>query len=239
MNRISVIIPCYNEEASVADVIRAVPADVFEIIVVDNNSHDRTAEIARNAGARVVQETRQGYGAALKAGFRAAQGEIIATLDGDGQYPAEKIFEIASDLDRERLDFISANRFPLDNPRSLARTRVVGNMLFTFATNILFGLRLRDSQSGMWIFRRKVLESIWPTSDGMPLSQELKIRAATARNIRFGEYHIPYRLRSGHSKLIPWKHGLINLASLLWLRGTLWRAEVRRMFQRESTRSIS
>ena len=223
MMRISAIIPCYNEEASIAAVIRAIPPAVTEIIVVDNNSADRSAEIAARLGARVLSERRQGYGWALRAGFDSASGDIIATLDGDGQYPAECIPDIASRLDRDGLDFISASRFPLQNPASLARVRVIGNRLFTAATNLLFGLALTDSQSGMWVFRRRVLERIRLESGDMPLSQEIKIRMATNPALRFAEHHIPYRARTGDSKLVPWKHGIINLVALLKLRLTLRR----------------
>lgn len=220
---ISVIIPCYNEEESIAKVIRSVPAGVGEIIVVDNNSRDRTAEIARGLGARVVPEPRQGYGNALKAGFRAAAGDTIATLDGDGQYPAEMIIELAGRLEAEGLDFISASRFPLRDPDSLSAVRVMGNRLFTFAANMLFGLKLSDSQSGMWVFRRTILDVISLESGDMPLSQEIKIRVACDPRFRFAERSIPYRPRMGSSKLIPVKHGFINLWALLKLRVTLRR----------------
>lgn len=221
--RISAIIPCYNEEESIAAVIRSVPAGVDEIIVVDNNSTDRSAQIASGLGVRVVSEPSQGYGNALKAGFRAATGDVVATLDGDGQYPAELIMELASRLETEGLDFISGSRFPLRDPRSLSAVRVMGNRLFTFAANVLFGLKLSDSQSGMWVFRKAILGVISLESGDMPLSQEIKIRVACDPRFRFTECPIPYRPRTGSSKLIPVKHGLINLAALLKLRFTLRR----------------
>lgn len=216
--RISAVIPCHNEEESIGKVIRSIPKEVDGVIVVDNNSTDRTAEIARHLGARVVPETKKGYGAALKAGFRAAEGDIIATLDGDGQYPAEKIVEIARYLEANSLDFISASRFPLDDKSVMPVVRQRGNAFLALAMNILFGLNIKDSQSGMWVFRKKILDDSMPASDDMPFSEELKIRVARNKKYRFAEYHIPYFARGGESKLVPWKHGWMNLRYLFKLR---------------------
>ena len=218
--RISVVIPCYNEEESIAKVIESIPEGVHEVLVVDNNSTDGTAAKARERGARVVFEPKQGYGSALKAGFCNASGEVIATLDGDCQYPAELILEMAKFLEEERLDFLSGNRFPLKIKGSINRTRIVGNKLFTVATNLIFPIRVKDSQSGMWVFRKKVLDHINLESDDMPLSQEIKIKVATHPSLKFAEYHIPYYPRTGESKLLPVKHGFINLYNLLKLRLT-------------------
>src|SRR5689334_23435486 len=84
--RISVVIPCHNEEEGVRAVIEQMPPIVDEILVVDNCSTDRTAEVARSLGARVVHESRKGYGRAYKTGFEKARGDIIVTMDGDGTY---------------------------------------------------------------------------------------------------------------------------------------------------------
>src|SRR5262245_13310500 len=86
---IGLVIPCYNEEDGIRQVIGRMPAAVDEIVVVDNNCTDRTAEVARGLGAKVVAERRRGYGAAYQAGFRAATRDLVVTLDGDGTYPPE------------------------------------------------------------------------------------------------------------------------------------------------------
>lgn len=221
--RLSVVIPCHNEAQGIASVIRSLPEGVSEIIVVDNNSSDDTGKIAAAAGANVVFEKRPGHGSAVRAGFRVARGDIIATLDGDGQYPAQAIADIVRYLEANSLDFVVASRLPLSDRAVMTCLRLAGNILLTAVINLLFGLRLHDGLSSMLVFRRAVLERVQLESYGMPFSSEIKARAAAA-GFRIGEYHIPYAARLGASKLIPWKHGLAILLFLLKLRLELWRS---------------
>ena len=212
--KISVVIPCYNEEEGVQTVIRAMPGYVDEIVVVDNNSTDRTAEVARDLGAVVVFQPRKGYGAAYQAGLPAATGDVIATLDGDGTYPADEIALLVDVLEERGLDFISGSRFPLRNPDAMNFTNKVGNLVLTIATGVLWLKPLKDSQSGMWVFRRAVLPRLRLTSDGMPLSEEIKIEAIEKLGPRFAEVGIDYRPRIGEVKLQKWRDGWRNLSFL-------------------------
>jgi putative flippase GtrA len=215
---VSVVIPCHNEELSIRAVLSAIPKGMHEVIVVDNNCTDNTATIARALGARVVAESTPGYGSALKCGFNAATGDIIAALDGDNQYPAEAIPRIVDFLVANHLDFISGSRFPLKNPASMGAVSKVGNWGLTLITNMLFGLDLHDSQSGMWVFKRSLLKRIRLSGDDMSFSQELKLKAIACPGARFAEYHIPYAPRIGDSKLLPLRHGLLNLRDLFLVR---------------------
>jgi len=211
---ISVVIPCYNEEDGIRHVYEGMPSYVDEVVVVDNNSTDRTAEVARSLGARVVFQPRKGYGAAYQAGLPAATGDIIATLDGDGTYPADEIALLVDALEDRKLDFISGARFPLRNPAAMNFTNKVGNFVLTIATGVLWFRPLRDSQSGMWVFRRSVLPRLKLTSDGMPLSEEIKIEAIEKLGPRFAEIGIDYRPRIGEVKLQKWRDGWLNLSFL-------------------------
>jgi len=217
MKKISVIIPCYNEEKTIEKVIKSIPKEVFEIIVVDNNSTDKTAEIAKKLGARVLKESRQGYGFALKRGFRKAQGDIIVTLDGDGQYPAEKILELVEYLEKNNLDFVNGSRFPLQKKESLTLMRRIGNYILNLVASILFLRKFKDTQSGMMVFKKEILKKINLESGDMPISQELKIKTCLA-GFKFKEFPIPYYQREGESKLSPLKHGFKNLWELIFLR---------------------
>jgi len=108
--KISVVVPCYNEEKGIKKVITKLPNFVDEIIVVDNNSSDHTGEVAKSLGGKVIFESRKGYGRAYKTGLKAAQGDIIVTMDGDGTYPTLAIPYLVDVLIEEELDFISARR---------------------------------------------------------------------------------------------------------------------------------
>jgi glycosyltransferase involved in cell wall biosynthesis len=212
---ISVVIPCYNEEEGVKQVIETLPACVDEVVVVDNNSTDRTSEVARSLGAKVVFEKRKGYGAAYKAGLPAASKDITITMDGDCTYPSEQIPELVDHLIDHGLDFISAARFPLKNPKAMNFSNKMGNMILTVAMLLLYGRKIRDSQSGMWIYRSSVYPKLNLTSDGMPFSEEIKIEAIRAKGVRFGEYHVNYHPRIGEVKLNKWRDGFRNLFFLL------------------------
>jgi glycosyltransferase involved in cell wall biosynthesis len=211
---ISVVIPCYNEEDGIREVIGRMPPGVDEIVVVDNNCTDRTVEVATSLGARVVTEKVPGYGAAYKTGLRAATRDVVVTLDGDGTYPPEDIPRLVTELVERRLDFLSASRFPLTDSRAMHLSNRLGNAVLTIAAAVLFFKPIRDSQSGMWVFRRATLERMTLVSDGMAFSEEIKLEALL-RGLRFGEGHIPYGARIGEVKLQKWKDGWENLAFLV------------------------
>lgn len=212
--KLSVVIPCYNEEDGVREVIGRMPRSIDEIVVVDNNCTDRTAEVARSLGAKVVAEKIPGYGAAYKAGLQAATGDVIVTLDGDGTYPPEEIERLVDTMLDRRWDFLSGCRFPLSDPRAMGFTNQFGNWVLTAGAAVLFFKPIKDSQSGMWVFRRPLLERMKLTSNGMPFSEEIKLEALL-RGYKFGETHIPYGARIGEVKLQKWRDGWENLLFLV------------------------
>ncbi|MEM7035594.1 MAG: glycosyltransferase family 2 protein [Bacteroidota bacterium] len=216
-HRISLIIPCYNEEEGLPFVLEKVPDLVDEIVIVDNNSTDMTADIGEKGGARVFREMQQGYGYAYHKGFAEATGDIFVTMDGDGTYPPEEIPRLLEELEGEGLDFISACRFPLSNKKNMDPVSKFGNWVLTTMTRILFGYGLKDSQSGMWVFRKSALEKIVLKSNGMPFSEEIKIEAIR-RGLKFKESHIPYHLRYGEKKIKKFRDGIRNLVFLFRLR---------------------
>jgi glycosyltransferase involved in cell wall biosynthesis len=210
--KVSLVIPCYNEEEGIRAVLEDVPDIVDEIVVVDNNCIDRTADVALSMGAKVVSEARQGYGAAYKKGFSEASGDIITTMDADGMYPIESIPYLLKVLEKENIDFITVRRVA-DRVRTPASwLRYFGDVVLAVAMYLLFGVKIFDSQSGMWVFRKSILNKINLVSDGMPLSEELKIEAFSHKDIRCKEitqiYHIK---RIGQSKLRLFRDGFGNL----------------------------
>jgi glycosyltransferase involved in cell wall biosynthesis len=224
--RISVVIPCHNEEDGIRSVIEQMPAGIVdEVLVVDNASTDRTAEVAKSLGARVVYEGRKGYGRAYKTGFAAARGDIIVTMDGDGTYPPDSIPLVLYVLIEEKVDFITARRWYSRSGEVKSPIRLLGNAILSGTMMALFFKFIVDSQSGMWVFRREVLNKIAPRSDSMALSEELKILAFTHPDLRCLELPIYYGERIGQSKLNVWRDGFGNLLFLAKLRLTLRRRQ--------------
>ncbi len=183
------------------------------IIIVDGMSRDRTREIALAKGAVVVEEPRRGYGRAYKTGFANAKGEIIATLDGDCTYPADSIIPLMEILENEDLEFITTDRFGHMEEGAMSDMHKIGNLALSFTTRLLFGRIIRDSQSGMWVFRREALSKVRVEDDGMPFSEEIKIEAF--RKLRSKEVMIHYRRRVGEVKLSSWQDGWKNFR-FLW-----------------------
>ncbi|MCX7603955.1 MAG: glycosyltransferase family 2 protein, partial [Bryobacteraceae bacterium] len=174
-HKITVVIPCLNEEQGIAEVLRRMPAFVDEVIVVDNASTDRTAEVARSFGAMVIREDVRGYGRSYKKGFSMATGDIIVTLDGDHSYPPDAISYLLEAFFHLEADFLNASRFPVRDRRAMSFKHKVGNLILSLAMSLLFFRWVRDSQSGMWVFRRSILDRMKLESDGMAFSEEIKI----------------------------------------------------------------
>ncbi|MEO8659762.1 MAG: glycosyltransferase family 2 protein [Bryobacteraceae bacterium] len=212
---ITVIIPCLNEEQGIEKVLRRMPDFVDERIVVDNGSTDRTSDVAASLGAYVIREEVRGYGRAYRRGFAHATGDIIVTLDGDHSYPPDAISYLLEAFLHLEVDFLNASRFPVRDSRAMSFKHKMGNLILSIAMSMLFFQWVRDSQSGMWIFRRSVLDHMVLESDGMAFSEEIKIEAIRNPQIQFAEISILYSSRLGEIKLNPWRDGINNLLFLL------------------------
>jgi dolichol-phosphate hexosyltransferase len=213
--RITVIIPCLNEERGIEKILQAMPEFVDEIIVVDNNSTDRTAEVAQGLGAKLIREEVRGYGRSYKRGFAAATGDLIVTLDGDHSYPVDALSYLVEAFLHLDVDFLNASRFPVRDARAMSFKHKFGNLVLSVAMSVLYLRWVRDSQSGMWVFRRSILENMRLEADGMAFSEEIKIEALKNSRIRFGEISILYSSRLGEKKLNPWRDGFFNLFFLV------------------------
>lgn len=211
---VSVIVPCLNEEEAIGKVLDAVPPYVDEVIVVDNNSSDRTAEIARAHGAKVIGEDIRGYGRAYKRGFALATSDIIVTLDGDHSYPIDAVSYLLDAYEHLGVQFVSASRLSVMNGDSMDFKHYFGNRVLSLLTSILFLRWVQDSQSGMWVFARKALARMKLESDGMAFSEEIKVEAIRNQEIGFCELPILYSSRIGRKKLRPWRDGWGNLVML-------------------------
>lgn len=191
------------------------PAFVDEVVVVDNGSTDRTADVAAAYGAKVIREDVRGYGRAYKRGFSVATGDVIVTLDGDQSYPPDAISYLLEAFLHLEADFLNASRFPVRDRRAMSLKHKLGNLVLSITMSLLFFRWVRDSQSGMWVFRRSILERMKLESDGMAFSEEIKIEALLDPKTRFEELSILYSSRLGEIKLNPWRDGIQNLLFLM------------------------
>ena len=217
MPDVSVVIPTMNEEASIGAVIDEVQSALagwdHEILIVDTDSRDRTREIAIAKGARVVSEPRRGYGRAYKTGFAAATGTFVAPLDADLTYPASRFPDFLTALAEGRADFVSGDRLSSLSNGAMTGMHRVGNEILNFAFRSLYDSGVRDSQSGMWSFRRSILSRLQLVHDGMAFSEELKLEVIRA-GLRFLEIPIEYRTRVGEKKIRSVSDATGNL---IWL----------------------
>jgi len=212
---ISVLIPTMNEEQSIGKVIERIKKSVkytYEIILIDN-SNDRTPDIAKSMGAKIIREIRKGYGRAYKTGFKNVNGEIVVTLDGDNTYPPEVINDYVDYLLREKIDFISCDRISNLPKDAMSTAHKIGNFVLNIAFLTLYFKKLKDSQSGMWIFRSSIIENLDLCSNGMAFSEELKLEAWS--KFKAVELPIKYGLREGEKKLQTFKDGIKNLLYLI------------------------
>ncbi len=213
--RITVIIPCLNEEQGIELVLSRMPKFVDQVIVVDNGSTDRTSDVAQSLGAQVIREDARGYGRAYKRGFQFADGDVIVTLDGDHSYPPDAISYLLEAFRHLEVDFLNASRFPVRDRHAMSLKHKIGNFILSVAMSLLYFRWVQDSQSGMWVFRRSILSQMTLESDGMAFSEEIKIEALKNPRITFAEFPILYTSRLGEIKLNPWRDGFYNLWFLL------------------------
>ena len=213
--RITVIIPCLNEEQGIERVLKRMPEFVDQVIVVDNGSTDRTSDVARSFGAEVIREEVRGYGRSYKRGFASATGDLIVTLDGDHSYPPDAISYLLEAFMHLKVDFLNASRFPVRDGSAMSLKHWFGNLVLSLAMSILYLRWVRDSQSGMWVFHRSILSKMTLESDGMAFSEEIKIEALKVNRHRFAQLSLLYSSRLGEIKLNPWRDGLYNLWFLL------------------------
>lgn len=221
---LSLIIPCKNEAKALETVLLNLPRAVDEVIVVDNNSTDQTKLVAKKFGAKILSEPRNdnsgiGYGYAIQKGLREARGDIIACLDGDGSYPISEIPAIVEYLLRRKLDFISCNRLPFKHPQKMSFVRALGVKLLNLTVRLLYGYKIKDTLTGMWVFKRSVLENLTLNQGGWNFSLEIKLKTIKNKSLRFAERQISYQDRAlDLSKQNLVRTGLGHLFYLLKLR---------------------
>ncbi|MBI3985477.1 MAG: glycosyltransferase family 2 protein [Lentisphaerae bacterium] len=199
-HKISIVIPCLNEEDGLPRVLSGRPPFVDEIVVVDNGSTDKSAEVARRYGARVIVESRRGYGYACLAGLVGATGDIRVTLDADNNLFMTDVEPVLAHMLEHDLDFVNGTRFPLSDNSLMPASVRLSNAFISWLVRRLFRIPVVDSQCGFQVFKAGIIARLALTSPGMEFSQEVKIKAWTHPAIRAGEVPIRYGKRTGVRK---------------------------------------
>jgi len=217
--RIAVLVPCFNEEAAVATVIadfrKALPA--ADIFVYDNNSSDRTVAVARDAGATVRSERRQGKGHVVRRMFVDVDADIYLLVDGDATYDAASAPRMIEALLSDRLDMVVGLR--VDQAAAAYRPgHRTGNRMLTGFLSSVFGQAFRDILSGYRVFSRRFVKSFPVLSDGFEIETELSVHALELA-LPVAEIETPYYARpeGSVSKLNTWRDGLRILGTILRL----------------------
>jgi glycosyltransferase involved in cell wall biosynthesis len=210
---VAVVMGTYNEEAAIGTVlddIESVTDGRASVVCVDG-SDDRTPEIARDHGARVIEQEPQGYGVAVRAALLAADRPVVVTTDCDDTYPMEELPRFL-ELVNAGADVVSGDRISMGADAMPTLNRA-GNRAFALLASGLLGRRVRDTTTGMRAYRREVIESIaWTENTG--LSAELLMRPVM-RGYDVREVQIPYRERKGETKLDPFAGGAAIAGSIL------------------------
>ena len=216
--KISVVIPTFNEEQAIGDVVRGVPAgQVYEIIVVDNGSSDDTAQRASAAGARVIQEPRPGYGSACLAGANAAaEADVIVFLDGDRSDDPKQLPAIAGPVLNNRADLVIGSRITgvLEKGAMPVHGRL-GNRFIAFLLRLLYGATITDIGSFRAIKAQTLRDlNMEQMTYGWPV--EMVVKAARS-GLKIQSVPINYRKRIGESKVTGTVRGSILAAYYMFL----------------------
>ena len=218
-SRIAVLLPCFNEEATIATVIAdfraALPA--ASIIVYDNNSSDRTADVARAAGAEVRTERRQGKGHVVRRMFADIEADIYVLADGDATYHAASAPRMIALLRTEYLDMVVGVRIEQDKAAYRIGHRL-GNQVLTGFLATMFGNSFKDILSGYRVFSRRFVKSFPMLSDGFEIETELSVHALELA-LPVADIDTPYFARpsGSFSKLNTYRDGLRILLTMLKL----------------------
>jgi len=224
--KLSVVIPALNEEGIVGKTVKSVSKKELkdlgfetEIIVVDNASEDKTAEEARNAGAKVIYEEKKGYGNAYIRGLNEADGDIIVMGDADGTYPLNEVYKFIQPILTEDAEFVMGSRLKGNIKKGAmpALHRYLGNPLLTWLLNVLFSTGISDAHCGMRAMTKNAWKKLNLKTGGMEFASEMVIEASR-KKLKIAEVPITYYPREGESKLSSFSDGWRHIRFMMLYR---------------------
>ena len=225
---LSVVIPIFNEDQTIGDVITRLKATMqkigleYELIVVDDCSSDRSLETSRKKRARVYSlKHHMGKGYALRVGFSKAKGEIIATIDSDGSHRPEELPLLLYPLLQGQADFVIGSRYISNKPTSAKKLNAIGVRLFNALIEVLTRTRVTDSQSGYRVMKSEIMRASRLVSCGYEIESEMLVKT-TRKGFKVKEVPISFEQRTyGRSRLDPMVDGFRILMSIVaaYLKG--------------------
>ncbi|RKY06737.1 MAG: glycosyl transferase [Planctomycetota bacterium] len=221
--KIAVMIPCWNEEQTLGSVIEAFRQELptARIIVFDNNSSDRSVEIAQEHKAEIFHEPRQGKGFVIETMFNTIDADVFVMADGDDTYPAENVHQLIEPVLKQRCDMAVGARLANHTDNSFRDLHVFGNRLVRFCINKIMGADLKDIMSGYRVFNRQIVGTLPVISSGFEIETEMTIQTLYYQR-KIIEIDVPYRARpeGSESKLNTFRDGF----RVLWKIFSLYRS---------------
>jgi len=222
---LAIVIPALNEEKGISSTIRSLKEALdgkfsYQIIVVDGLSNDKTVEIAKSLGTKVITQRRRGYGDALQTGFyyvdTRLNSKITVMLDADGTYEPKDIAKMAEIILAGQADFVIGNRFANMEEEAMTSVNKIGNKLLSYVARRLLGIKVSDSQCGLRAFRSDLTNIFYTSAHGMPFATEM-LTAAKSQSIKIKEIPTSYYKRVGNTKLSPLQDGSRILGTIVRL----------------------
>jgi dolichol-phosphate hexosyltransferase len=217
LEMVSVVIPTLNEAGNIREALDTIERELAypkEIIVVDGNSTDGTLEIVKDSNCRLIIEPRRGYGLALQTGMKAAKGDVVIMVDGDGTYEFKHINMLLERMMETDAELCMATRM-YDPNKAMGFMNFVGNKIITFCFNMLFKQNLSDTQSGFRAISHSAIEKVDFKETDMPFATEMLIKFAQ-KGFKMVEVPSTYKTRKyGKTKLKPFSSGIAIFATIV------------------------
>jgi hypothetical protein len=213
--KVSVIVPTLDEEVAIGHVLIDIPRNIVDELIVVDGSTDATAKIAKDLGARIVQERRRGYGRALQSGIEKCIGDVVVYIDGDSSYDARDIPRVLEPILNGEYDAVLGNRFNTGmQPKAMPFLNKVGNRTISLVFSVLFKKRVHDTQCGLRAVRKQMLKWNSYSDYGMPYATE-QLAKLVKQHARVRSVPVKYRPRAGRTKLSLWPDGFKILRVIL------------------------
>jgi len=214
---VSIVIPTLNEAGNILAILETIDRELAypkEIIIVDGNSTDGTLEILKDANVKIIIEPRRGYGLALRIGMKAAKGDVVVMVDGDGTYEVKHLNRLLERMLETDAEMCLATRM-YDPDKAMGLFNFVGNKIITFCFNMLYKQNLSDSQSGFRAISHSAIEKVDFKETDMAFATEMLTRFAK-KGFRMVEIPSNYKVRKyGKTKLRPFNSGIEIFATIL------------------------